>query len=189
MASYSLLEYVPLGIILWNSPPFSTWNLLWRIYVGVSLLSCISNAYYVYSTKKFIRDENVLENYESVLISHVYKTLCNSLYCYVSMVVVYLTNHQHTEEKVEKELLVVCGLLHIIMNYLYYFGEMQHENALFVKNIPRIIDTLVIISQIQNVQYKLIMLKLGVIHLLSKNHHTHRLISWVETYTICRYIA
>lgn len=182
---YAYLEYLNLVVILWNYPSFLTWNEIQRVYLVSACISCVLNAFYISRMNIFIEQENVLENYEQVLISHVYKTIGNSVYSYVSMVAVYLKTHNECDTG----LLAVCFILHVFMMYMYYFGELQNAHALLVKNLPHMIDMVVVISSIRDIQLQIIIASINMVRIYIHNTHLTQIISVIETYMICEIIS
>jgi len=182
------LEYFDLIIVLWNYPPILKWTRLHRLYLGSSFISTVMNAFYANRVNMFVDEENVLENYETVLVAHVYRTLANSMHSYVSMITMYSINHP---ESAESELMIVCGCIHLVMNYLYYFGELQHENALFVKHMPHMIDIIIILYNINDIQLQAFIVIMNIIGIYmittfdTNNGYFNKILSWIEAYIIC----
>jgi len=184
-SKFAYLEYLHLVIILWNYPSFLKWNEIQSVYLVSACISCVLNVFYISRMNIFIEQENVLENYEHVLISHVYKTIGNSVYSYVSMVSVYLTTHS----EIDSGLLLVCLILHMFMMYIYYFGDLQNAHALLVKNMPHIIDMVVVISSIRDIQLQILIALINIVRMYFHNTRLTQLMALLETYIICEIIT
>lgn len=182
------LEYLPLLILLWNSPPFDMLNTPQKLYMASVTASTMVNAIYVDSMQAFMTESNVLENYNLVLISHIYKTIINGIASHVTVFAVY--SHKYNSYAF---ILLISLMNHFIVSYLYYFGDLTytHRYALLVKQMPHVVDVIIMIGCIDtaDLQKCILIANAGMlISIYFKNQYAYKTFSMLETYSICNSI-
>lgn len=182
------LEYLNLIILLWNYPVWNEWNTSHKMYIAAVFATTISNTNYVYSMYIFMTKPNVLENYNNLLQAHIYKTIVNGVSSHLTAYAVYLRQYD-----TYGFLFFVSFMNHFMVSYLYYFGDLMydHEYAVVMKQIPHIIDAVIMLGCTEDAELQMCLCIANVFMLLciySKQNFMYKFFSAVETYSICKII-
>jgi hypothetical protein len=177
---FPIIEYVNIIVLLWNYPPILDWALSHFIYFISTCIYAVTRAYFLENITDFMSGENIREKYRKLLISHIYRTIGASIYSYSGMFSVY-----NLQKETSYVLLVASVFFHYIFNYFYYF-ELLKNNYIFFKNIPHMIDGIIVIGCIPN--HPVLQVSLCIIHvgrlIMNDTDISLNLFLWTETYLI-----
>lgn len=182
------LEYLPFAVLLWNYPPIATWNASQQIYTVAIFASTMANVAYANAMHVFMTESNVLENYNRVLTSHIYKTIVNGMASHMTAYAVH--SRQHNTYGL---MFFASLMIHILVSYMYYFGDLTytHRYALLVKQIPHLVDVVIILGCIADtdLQKCILIANAGMlVSIYMKNHYIYKMFSMVELYSISIYL-
>jgi len=179
------IQYANMMIVLWNYPPIFAWSLSHYLYLVGTWIYTMAYTYYQYNVEIFLTDENVKKQYANVLRFHIIRTISTSLHSYLSVISVYLL-----QKETAPFLLFMSLYIHMIINYLYYFKEVNPYVAL-MKHIPHMVDTIIIIGCIPREKH--VYFRLGtfcIARILSEAFVYNKLLSQIflcaETYYIVK---
>lgn len=152
-----MIEYVNMIILLWNYPSIINWSHSHYLYLLGTWTYTMAYTYYQYNIHLFLTEENVKYHYANVLRCHIIRTIFTSLHSYLSALSIYLLQKEYA-----LPLLFMSLYTHIIINYFYYF---KHDvpYIIWMKYVPHIIDTIIILGCLQSTTYFHIHFILGFI--------------------------